>query len=250
MAPNAYDPRQVRLGVERQRLEQLNQESDCVHVEPIDLLPGSEPERYLAVFRCRGIVGINAAQEPVYGTEHKVEIYCDEVFPAEPPRLRWLTSIWHPNVQHEEPKGVCINRPAWLAGMRLDDLCRLLFEMAQYKNYHADFTSPWPLDAAAARWVREYAEPRGIVDKKRNISVDNKPFTRPTVGGNLAAASRAKPLERKPRPAAPRIRLVPGTAGKAKAATGGNSRVRVLPRAAATPRPAQDGAKRVKIIPR
>jgi len=95
--------------------------------------------------------------------------------------LGWVTPIWHPNIQHAEPKGVCTNKPEWLGGMGLDDLCRQLFEMVQYKNYHAEMVPPFPLDQEAARWVREYAEPRGIVDKKRGLFVDDKPFTRPTV---------------------------------------------------------------------
>ena len=176
-----FDPRQARLKTERLRLERLNKESDYVRVEPINTLEGSEPEHYLVTFLCRGIVGVDSSHRPIYGERHQVEILCDHDFPSDVPRLRWVTPIWHPNIQHTEPKGVCVNKPEWLGGMGLDDLCRLMFEMVQYKNYHATFTQPYPLDNEVAKWVLEYAEPHGVVNKAKNIYVDDKPFTRPTV---------------------------------------------------------------------
>jgi ubiquitin-protein ligase len=181
------DPRQARLAKERERLMTIHDESENVRVDVIDQHPGSEPERYRVTFLCKGIVNISPeTQEPVYGTKHQVELYCHEDFPSEVPLLRWVTPIWHPNIQHKEPKGVCVNKPAWLAGIGLDDLCRQMFEMVQYKNYHADESRPpYPLDHEVAKWVREVAEPRGIVDKDRGIFVDNRPFVKPTYGGGI-----------------------------------------------------------------
>lgn len=198
-----FDPRQARLRTERLRLEKLNKESDYVRVEPINTLEGSEPEHYRVTFLCRGIIGVDSSHRPIYGDRHQVEIVCDHDFPSDVPRLRWITPIWHPNIQHTEPKGVCVNKPEWLGGMGLDDLCRLMFEMVQYKNYHATFTQPYPLDNEVAKWVLEYAEPHGIVDKKKKISVDDKPFTRPTVTNFIT-------VHAGPERPAPRIRLVSG----------------------------------------
>jgi hypothetical protein len=186
------------------RLRTLAQESDYVRVEEINVLNGSEPENYRITFLCKGIIGIDSSRRPIYGEKHQVEILCDDDFPSDVPRLRWVTPIWHPNIQHLEPKGVCVNKPEWLGGMGLDDLCRLMFEMVQYKNYHAEYSQPYPLDQEVARWVLEYAQPNGIVDKSRGISVDNKPFTRPTVT-RLISMPPPKPA------AAPRIKLVPST---------------------------------------
>jgi ubiquitin-protein ligase len=197
-----FDPRQARLKAERLRLERLNRESDYVRVVPFNVLEGSEPEHYRVTFLCRGIVGVGASQRPIYGHTHEVEIFCDEDFPSDAPRLRWVSPIWHPNIQHQEPKSVCVNKPEWLGGMGLDDLCRLLFEMVQYKNYHATFTKPYPLDKDVAKWVLEYAEPHNIVNKKRSIFVDDKPFTRPTVTSYIKVSDSDSAPE-------PRIRIVP-----------------------------------------
>jgi ubiquitin-protein ligase len=209
-ARRPFDPRQARLKKERLALEKLTAESDYVKATPIERVEGSEPERYRIVFSCRGIQSVDASQNPVYADLHEVTILCDEFFPSDVPKLRWETPIWHPNIQHTDPKGVCVNKAEWLGGMGLDDLVRLMFEMVQYKNYHADAESqPFPLDLEVAKWVREYAEPRGIVDKRRGIYVDDRPFTRPTVtgvgGAPIVSSSRIKLLA----PKEPRIKLIP-----------------------------------------
>src|SRR6202142_3172740 len=71
--------------------------------------------------------------------------------------------------------------------MALADLCQQMFEMVQYKNYHAELSPPYPLDGDAATWVRDHAEPNGIVDKKRGIFVDSLPFFKP---GSAESVSR------------------------------------------------------------
>lgn len=201
-----FDPRQARLKKERLALEKLNAESDHVHVTPIDIIEGSEPERYRVTFSCRGISDIDASQNPIYSDRHEVLIICDDFFPSDVPKLRWETPIWHPNIQHIEPKAVCVNKSEWLGGMGLDDLVRLMFEMVQYKNYHADAESkPFPLDLEVAKWVREYAEPSGIIDKSRNIFVDDRPFTRPTVDDTRRIKIG---LVKKSEPLVPRIKFL------------------------------------------
>jgi ubiquitin-protein ligase len=177
MAEN--NKRQLRLTQEWQQLQEVNRDSDHVRVQPIDVLPGRAPEKYKVTFQCRGITGIEASKKPIYGTLHEVQMYCHLDFPADVPWLQWQTPIWHPNIEHDGQKRVCVNKAEWLGGMALADLCQQMFEMVQYKNYHAELSPPYPLDSAAATWVRDYAEKNGIVDKRRGIFVDNVPFNRP-----------------------------------------------------------------------
>jgi hypothetical protein len=180
MAATFFDPRTERLEWEKERLFAVNTESDYVRVEAIDEVPGEPPEKYRVTFSCRGIADIDSSQNPIFANEHQVEIYCHANFPAEVPWLHWNTPIWHPNIEHKEPKNVCVNKSAWRSGWGLEDLCRQMFDMVQYRNYHATHTPPYPLDPVAAKWVLEYAEPQGIVDKTRRIYVDDRPFYRPT----------------------------------------------------------------------
>ena len=171
------DARQKRLRKEQGLLEEMNRNSD--HVKALAVTPvGGAPERYIVTFDCRGITGIDGAKNPIYGNKHEVEIYCHADFPSEPPRLKWITPIWHPNIRHKGAKDVCVNPHEWLGGMTLYHLCWQMFDMVQYINYHAEPTEPFPLDHEAAEWVMKFAEPRGIVDRRRGVAVDNRPFLR------------------------------------------------------------------------
>lgn len=230
------DPRQARLKIERERLEKLTRESDHIRVEPVDRLPGSEPEHYRVTFLCRGIVGINSSRQPLYGDKHVVDVRCDESFPADVPILTWITPIWHPNIRHLDPKYVCVNKNEWLGGMGLDDLCRQMFEMVQYKNYHAESSPPFPLDREVAQWVLEYAEPRRIVDKKRRTYVDDKPFLRPATAPPASKITVLRPsTPPPPSPPSPQAPPSPRPGG-----------VRVLPKAPQGS-PA-DGNRRVTLL--
>jgi ubiquitin-protein ligase len=175
-----YDPWRDRLMDEKKRLDAVNRSSDFVRARAASP-SGSAPDRYIVTFQCKGIVGIDVYRYPVFSDTHEVEIYCDRDYPMKAPNLRWLTPIWHPNVQHVEPKNVCINKEDWLGNTGLDWLCELLFDMVQYRNYHAKHEKPFPLDLEVARWVIDFGEPKNIVNKWRRIYVDDKPFVRPGV---------------------------------------------------------------------
>ena len=197
------------------------------HVPPNGFVPDSETAIRIA----------SAVWTPIYGEKHQVEILCDDDFPSDVPRLKWVTPIWHPNIQHSDAKGVCVNKAEWLGGMGLDDLCRLMFEMVQYKNYHATFNKPFPLDSEVAKWVLEYAEPQGIVDKKRKISVDDKPFTRPTETKSITVNERPTP----------RIRVMPNT-GPAPAPPPSRIRLTNPSTTPATPGNAGERTSRIKVV--
>src|SRR4051812_15627583 len=109
--------RRDRLTYEWSRLSALNEDSDYVKVKPLEVLPNRPPEKYQVSFRCKGITGIDAKKMPIFGTEHLVDIYCHAGFPADVPWLKWLTPVWHPNIEHAGQRRVCVNRSEWLGGM-------------------------------------------------------------------------------------------------------------------------------------
>jgi len=197
-----FNPREDRLVCESRRLDALNDDCEAVRVEPIKSPPGRAPERYKVIFLVRGISGIDASQKPLFSERHEVEMYCDSEFPSNVPQLTWITPIWHPNIQHNPPKNVCVNKSEWLSSSGLDDLCQQMFEMVQYKNYHASNTPPYPLDSEAAKWVREYAEPLNIVNKRLGIYVDNRPFYKSNASSERALKIRIQPAGKSSDPSA------------------------------------------------
>jgi ubiquitin-protein ligase len=147
------DPRTRRLRAEYEQMVELSARSDLISFEHFLVAPGLPPERYIVTFTCRGIAAIDDRYQPVYATLHKVALYLDSSYPTTPPRMKWLTPIWHPNIEHQEPHRVCIDNTWWTPGRSLGKIVLMLGEMVQYKNYHAEQTPPFPIDLEVARWV-------------------------------------------------------------------------------------------------
>jgi ubiquitin-protein ligase len=149
-------PRMRRLRADYDLMRELASRSDVITFDARPERPGLPAERYIVTFRCRGIVGVDRKGQPRYGNTHQVEIYLHAQYPQRWPGMKWLTPIWHPNINHHNGS-VCIDAAWWTAGRSLDRLVLMLGEMIQYKNFHDDPTKPpFPWDPEAARWCRDY----------------------------------------------------------------------------------------------
>jgi hypothetical protein len=186
------DPHVRRLILEQERLITLASRSDFIRIEPIDIVPGMPPEKYVITFTCKGIGRLGGNREPISSNFHQVSMYISREFPRKEPYLKWLTPIWHPNIEHDEPHHVCTNEPQnFFATKGMDEFVLILGEMVQYRRYHAVWQQPWPLDKEAADWVVEYAEPHGIVGPDKPF--DDRPLLREykiRVGGSKAPRPR------------------------------------------------------------
>lgn len=156
------DPRTRRLRSEYEQLLELKARSGLIDFEHFLVMPDVPPERYVVTFTCHGIASIDNNYQPRYSDEHKVAIYLDGTYPTTPPRMKWLTPIWHPNIEHMEPYRVCIDNKWWTPGRTLAKVVLMLGEMVQYKNYHADQTPPYPIDSEVAKWVL-WAKAQGVL---------------------------------------------------------------------------------------
>lgn len=173
------DARSARLQKEYTELMNLSKRGSrkggLINIEPINYKDGCPVEEYIITFTCKGIIGTKSNKEPIYGEFHQVKLMLGAEFPEREPYLRWLTPIWHPNIEHLEPHHVCTNNiESWWPGRTLTDLVLTLGEMLQYKQYHAAWKAPFPLDPDAAKWVEEYAEPNSIMSKGK--PVDKRPL--------------------------------------------------------------------------
>ena len=149
-------PRMRRLRADYERMCELVAQSDLIGFEAKSERPGLPPERYLVTFKCRGVVSVDRNGKPKIGDQHQVEIYLHSQYPQRWPGMKWLTPIWHPNINHLNGT-VCIDAAWWTAGRSLDRLVLMLGEMVQYKNFHDDPTQPpFPWDPEAARWCSDF----------------------------------------------------------------------------------------------
>ena len=163
-----FNQMEQRLAKEHLLMEEYSIVHSNVHIEPLDEdeLP---PTAYKVKFKkLKSIVGIGEDESPRYGYDHVMEIKIPLGYPINPAICYITTDIWHPNIQCEEGpfKGrICGNTEGFGAHFSLDELIDRVRDILSYKIYHAEYTYPYPEDETVARWVKKYAEPRGIVSK-------------------------------------------------------------------------------------
>jgi ubiquitin-protein ligase len=227
-------PRIRRLRGDQELMQELAARTNLISFVSQSPRPNLPPERYIVTFKCKSIANVDRQGNPVYSEHHQVEIYLHNQYPQRWPGMKWLTPIWHPNINHLNGS-VCIDAAWWTASRSLDRLVIMLGEMLQYKNYHDDPTKPpFPWDPEAARWSREYRK------KHPNIfPVDTRELMRPErVKLNESAAVETR---------RPGIRLAPDGRGAAASMDAPTQRA-VRPAASILPKPAAHSLS-IKIKP-
>jgi len=184
------NPRIRRLKADAELMQALAARSDLIRYSTRGNKSGMPPETYIVTFSCKGIVGVDGRGTPKMGEKHQVEIYLHNQYPQRWPGMKWLTPIWHPNINHLNGS-VCIDAAWWTASRSLDRLVIMLGEMIQYKNFHDDPTQPpFPWDVEAARWCREFRK-----QHPNAFPVDRRELLRPErvrLGDHPAAKPRPR----------------------------------------------------------
>jgi ubiquitin-protein ligase len=177
------NPRNRRLRKDYELIQELDARSDLIQVQAKQEKVGMPPERYIITYKCKGIIGIDSKGNPKIGEKHQVEIYLHSQYPQRWPGMKWLTPVWHPNINHVNGS-VCIDAAWWSASRSLDRLVIMLGEMVQYKNFHDDPTkAPYPWDMEAASWCRQFRKthPRYFpVDKRELLRPERVKISKPT----------------------------------------------------------------------
>ena len=187
----AGSPRMRRLRADYELMKELATRSDLITFRAVDARPGVPPERYIVTFACKSIINVDRTGKPQYGTHHQVEVYLHNQYPQRWPGMKWMTPIWHPNINHLNGS-VCIDAAWWTASRSLDRLIIMLGEMLQWKNFHDDPTKPpFPWDAEAARWSREYRKKHA-----NEFPVDRRELLRPERVKVKAVEAKKKPVIR------------------------------------------------------
>jgi len=207
--PVAETPRMRRLRGDYELMRELDSRSDLISFKAMSANPNLPPERYIVTFKCKSVVGVDRQGNPKFGEHHQVEIYLHNQYPHRWPGMKWLTPIWHPNINHLNGS-VCIDAAWWAASRSLDRLVVMLGEMLQFKNYHDDPTKPpFPWDAEAARWSREYrkthpnvfpVDHRELLRPERvKLSSSDSGTNKPKPQVKLKPEIKAEPPQKKPR---------------------------------------------------
>jgi hypothetical protein len=148
----------------------LHQRNGLIYVIAAD---GDPAEHYVVGFRCRGVAQVDENDRPTISQDHRVELTLTAEYPRIRPLMQWMTPIFHPNFDNRG--GVCIKE--WYPQQTLCDLCEVLAEMVQYKNYNT--TSP--LNMEAALWAMRHRD---------ELPIDKRSLFTP-VGGEAAPVAQS-----------------------------------------------------------
>ena len=167
-------PRMRRLKADHKLMKELVAQSDLISFKATSLRKGLPPEKYIVTYKCKGVMGVDRQGNPKFGNRHQVEIYLHNQYPQRWPGMKWLTPVWHPNINHINGT-VCVDAAWWTASRSLDRLVVMIGEMVQYKNFHDDPKSPpFPWDPEAARWSKKYRR-----NNPNAFPVDQRELLRP-----------------------------------------------------------------------
>jgi ubiquitin-protein ligase len=162
-------------------LYDLKQNSDVIDWEVKSTVSALKiPTVYHVSYQLRSIIAIDEESQPIYGDRHIMELTIPTRYPLVPAAIFMRTDVWHPNIQSVGRfKGkICGNVNSYGVDYSLYQLVLRVGEILQYKNYLADFVPPYPEDPKVAEWVKAYAEPRDIVNRKKGIATDDRPLIR------------------------------------------------------------------------
>lgn len=172
------------------------------------------PTKYHIHYKIKSIIGIDDEQNPILSSHHVMELTLPPGYPMEPCKIYMLTPTWHPNIKSEGVhKGrICGNVKNFGKAFDLYQMVLRVGEILQYKNYHAQHVPPYPEDSTVAHWVTNFAEPNGILDKSKEIYIDDTSLVR--LKNNNTNTEEAKPekvepiVAKPPAPPVPQVKVI------------------------------------------
>jgi hypothetical protein len=155
-------PRLRRLESDWKAMQQLQAESSLIHITTPATPFAGPPEVYVVRFRGRGVWKPDGSDEILLREGHEILIRLGASYPRMIPELAWRTPIFHPNISANGV--VCLGGYSthWAPGLRLDELCVMLWDMARYANYDVDS----PYNRAASYWARSQTQFRFPIDAR------------------------------------------------------------------------------------
>ncbi len=155
-------PRLRRLESDWRAMQQLQAESSLIQITTPATPFAGPPDVYVVRFRGQGVWKPDGSDAVLLREGHEVLIRLGASYPRMIPELVWRTPIFHPNISANGV--VCLGGYSthWAPGLRLDELCVMLWDMARYANYDVDS----PYNRAASYWARNQLQYRFPIDPR------------------------------------------------------------------------------------
>jgi len=152
------DRRQTRLESEEHQLLDLRSRSDFIDLEALD---GTPPKRYRIAFKCKGLMLHATSAQPCVTVNHVMEAYLPTGYPGEPPYIRWMTPMFHPNISKSGSVCIGIADQDWAPSLSLAWLVEQIADMITYRSFNID--DPW--NREAAEWAKENIDKFPVDDR-------------------------------------------------------------------------------------
>jgi len=154
--------RQQRLAAELDVMRALAKQSSILEFEP----QGDPPDRYTITLRGRGVKrGASYGAGVEYVDHHKCEVRLGYDFPRQPPEVRWLTPIFHPNISYSGYVELKDCGLMWAEDLSLDVVCERIWDLARLAWFDLDKAR----DHSAKKWVSEQGEVGLPVDAQDGV---------------------------------------------------------------------------------
>ena len=152
--------RHIRLVRDLNELETLSEDEETIEIEPLNSKT-APTEYYIYLnypsFRSQSPPGVR----PPIINRHKIKVVLGAEYPNMPPLFTWETPIFHPNINPKD-NSVCLGqlRDKYLPSFGLKNICLMLVEMIQWRNFdiYNAFNieaSKWAADTRNWDYIRE-----------------------------------------------------------------------------------------------
>ena len=119
-----------RLAAELHAMRAIQQDSSILDFH----WTGTPPDQYTLTFYGRSIRRrADSPGELEFVQRHEVEIRLPARYPAQPPDIRWLTPILHPNISFSGLVSLSDIGLGWDPDLGLDLICERLWDVARYQ---------------------------------------------------------------------------------------------------------------------
>jgi ubiquitin-protein ligase len=151
--------RHARLQADLESLEALKRDSTIFDFEA----NGHPPDRYTLIFRGKGMQRDPSTRGEVELIElHRCDLRLPYSYPDRPPDIRWITSIFHPNISFSGFINLRDIGLSWHSGSTLAEVCERLWDVARLSYMNLDRA----VNYAARNWHKEQQELELPVDTR------------------------------------------------------------------------------------
>ncbi|MFV1964724.1 MAG: ubiquitin-conjugating enzyme E2 [Pirellulaceae bacterium] len=158
------EQRPERLAAELESMRALRKSSNILDFE----FRSEPPDRYTVIFRGRGISRDRSSRSDIkYEDLHRIDIRLPFSYPQQPPDIRWLTPIFHPNVSFSGFIRLSDLGMPWEPDLGLDVICERLWDVVRLAFMNAEQAS----NHAAKNWFEDQSmlplpvDPRPLRDR-------------------------------------------------------------------------------------